>query len=91
MAVTALIPILDHDSECSLYYLVEYKLSGDASYTSLGNMLPSEYTEGSPPITVWKLQIDNLVNDASYDVRVTRYCCNQAFSSPTILTFTATP
>lgn len=51
------------DDECTFYYIVEYKLSGDTGYTSFN-------TSDNPIV------IQPLVSDSSYDVRVTRVCCN---------------
>lgn len=69
--VEASIPITETspaiDSECTFYYLVEYRLSGDIGYSS--------FTTSDNPIV-----ISPLVSEETYNVRITRYCCNGAIS-----------
>lgn len=84
------IEITDDGTECTDYYMMEYKLPSDAFYTEA----PRQYA--SP------VEIANLQSDTLYNIKVTRFCCNGQFSTPltfdrttTVLTaptgFTATP
>ncbi len=81
---TASIPITDHDTGspmiCTNYYTVEYKPTGTSGW----------FTVSPNPIESPVL-IEGLMDDISYDLRVTRMCCNGAISTPTITTFTTTP
>lgn len=79
MAQTVTIPISDHDSECTAFYLVEYKFTGDPGYT-----FSQQYFDS--PIVV-----NNLADAASYDFRITRQCCNGATGTPTTFTVDTTP
>lgn len=66
------IPVTDDGSECNQGYIAEYKLTAD-----------SEYTRQFPdPITA-PIVIVGLNDDAEYDIRITRKCCNGSFSSLT--------
>lgn len=78
MAREITIPIEDHDSNCTQYYLVEYKYEGDASF------FYSQRHYDSPIVLV------NMEDDTSYTVRITRYCCNGSAATPTEFTFTTT-
>lgn len=51
------------DDECTQYYLVEWKLTGDVAWSSMG-------TTDNP------IEIPNLAAATDYDIRITRYCCN---------------
>lgn len=71
------IPITDHASNCTNYYLVEWKLSSESGYNS----------------TTWpndQIVISNLQDASVYDVRITRYCCNGGTSAPLILSVDTT-
>lgn len=65
------IPITDDGAQCNAEYLVEYKLSGDTGYT----VAPGIFT--SSPIV-----INNLQEGATYDIRITRNCCDGQVSPP---------
>lgn len=65
---TITIPITDHDANCSLSYLVEWKLSTDANYV--------QDTQFTPPIV-----IENVLDASTYNVRITRNCCNSGTSA----------
>lgn len=62
------ITIDDHDSTCTLYYLVEYKLTTDTAYQN--------FTTSTNPII-----IRDLADASMYDVCITRYCCNGGTST----------
>lgn len=79
MAQTVTIPIADHDTACTAFYLVEYKLTGDPGYT-----FSQQYFDS--PIVV-----NNLADTSSYDFRITRQCCNGATGTPTTFTVDTTP
>lgn len=68
MAKKIIIPITDHDDNCTQYYYVEYKLSTDTAYSSF------QWYTGN-------IEINNVLDSATYNVRITRYCCNNVFSS----------
>lgn len=70
------IEITDHDSVCTDYYQVEYKLATEAGYTLGANQFESP------------IQINQLEDDALYNIRITRFCCDGNFSTP--LTFNVT-
>lgn len=72
--VNIFIPIIDHGSECTAYYLVEYKLVADSGYI----VLPFQF---NTPI-----EIKGLQENQSYDVRITRFCCNGDQGTPTTTT-----
>lgn len=67
------------ESECTVEYLLEYKLSGDAGWTALPPF---------PPPADYEIVIDNLVADSLYNFRLTRYCCNGAQSEPELFNYT---
>lgn len=62
-------------SDCILYYLVEYRVTGNPGYSFQQNY----YTQ---PIV-----LQNLSDTTSYDVRVTPYCCDGTVGTPTETTF----
>lgn len=71
------IPITDHDANCTTRYLVEWKLTGDTGYSSM----------------IWtndQIEINNVQDASVYDVRITRYCCNGSISAPLILSVDTT-
>lgn len=72
--VNIFIDIDDHGTECTAYYLVEYKLTADAGYIAL----PFQF---NTPVEIKGLQANE-----SYDVRVTRFCCNGDQGTPTTTT-----
>lgn len=72
-----LIPITDHDDNCSLYYLVEYKAQGETAWTSFETNITTIENY---------LTIENVADGIIYDIRVTRYCCNGATSQVLTLT-----
>lgn len=72
------IPITDHDDNCSTYYLVEWKLNADVGYNT------TNWT-AAPPII-----INNVLDNSTYDVRITRFCCDGSQSSPLVLSIDTT-
>lgn len=68
----ASIEITDDGSECTQYYGVELKLAADTGYTALANQFSS-------PIVVTQL-----TGGAAYNARITRHCCNGAFSQTVV-------
>lgn len=78
MAKTVTIPITDHDSNCTAYYLVQLGYNGIAGYF----FTERQYTD--------EIVLNNLTSGTSYDLSVTRISCNQVSSTPALLTFTAT-
>lgn len=80
----ATIPITDHDTGspmiCTQYYIVEYRPTGVSGWST-----------ASPNITAPPIVLEDLVDNISYDLKVTRVCCNGAKSTPTTTTFIATP
>lgn len=91
MAASLAIPVSDHSLECSIYYLVEYKLAGDPAYTSTGFQTATAVEEGSPLVTNYYLYVHNLIENVDYDLRTTRYCCDGNVSTPTTSTVNTTP
>lgn len=69
MAKKINIVVTDHSDNCTGYYLVEWKLTGATAYNSM-----KAYTD--------TFDIPNLDEASTYDVRVTRVCCNGASSTP---------
>lgn len=80
MARQITIPITD-TPDCVEYYIVEWRLAGEAGYTNSFN----SYTA---PIV-----ITNLLDNTEYDFRITRVCCNGVSSTPVEVTLSsdATP
>lgn len=72
MARNIIIPITDHDDACTLYYLVQYKLTTETSYTTF------QWFDD-------QIEINNLADDSTYDVIITRYCCTGTTSTPTTI------
>jgi hypothetical protein len=70
------IPITN-DSECTQYYKVEYKKDFEANYTLL---VPNPVE--SPAV------IEGLDAATTYNVRITRRCCNGQDSTPATTSFT---
>lgn len=70
------IEISDHGSGCTSYYQVEYKLASEAGYTLGENQFESP------------IQINQLEDDALYNIRITRFCCDGTFSTPLIFNVT---
>lgn len=68
MAQKATITITDHAGECTAYYYVRYKANGDANWTVMENQLTDT------------IVIENLADETTYDIEVTRICCNQGSS-----------
>lgn len=77
MARTVTIPITD-TPDCLAYYLVEYRLAGEAGYSF------SEQYFTNPIV------VDNLLDDTEYEFRITRYCCNGIASTPVEFTINTT-
>lgn len=71
---TLTIPITDHNTEgvCTQQYSVSYKFDGASEILWTGVFYTS-------PIV-----LDNLGDDESYEVTVTRLCCNGSVSTPTV-------
>lgn len=67
------IPITDHGSTCTSYYLVEWKLSTDTGYNTMNWAV-------EPPII-----INNVLDASTYNVRITRFCCDGSQSVPLTL------
>lgn len=75
------ITIDDHDSNCTLFYTVEYKPSTETAYNT--------FTYNANPIL-----IENLSDATIYDIRITRNCCNggtSVVSTTSVDTTTVTP
>lgn len=72
MARDLIINISDHDTSCTLYYLVQYKLSTETSFTTF------QWFDGN-------IEIYNAADDSLYDIYVTRYCCNGSIASPSYI------
>lgn len=70
------IVITDDGTECTDYYMMEYKLPSDAFYTEAPRQFES-------PVVFSNLQSDTL-----YNFKITRFCCNGQYSTP--LTFNRT-
>lgn len=71
MAKQISIPITDHNSTCTLEYIVRYKLTSDPAWTPLQ---PNPFTT---PIL-----IPNLVAAGDYEIEITRVGCNGIKSEP---------
>lgn len=69
MAKQINIVVTDHANQCAGYYLVEWKLTGALAYNST-----KKYTD--------TFSIPNLEDAMTYDVRVTRVCCDGVASTP---------
>lgn len=69
MAKQINIVVTDHANQCAGYYLVEWKLTGALAYNST-----KKYTD--------TFSIPNLEDAETYDVRVTRVCCDGVSSTP---------
>lgn len=69
------IPITDHDSTCTMEYIVRYKLSSDAGFQLLQ---PNPITS---PIV-----IPNLLDGQTYNVEIVRIGCNGIQSEPVAFT-----
>lgn len=70
MAVKKIVQeIADDSTECTQYYLVEYKLISETAY--------NVFTAFESPITT-PVVLDN----SEYNLRITRYCCNGGISAP---------
>ncbi|MCB9047206.1 MAG: hypothetical protein H6550_13820 [Chitinophagales bacterium] len=89
MARKITIPLTDHDANCSTSYTVSYKLDGDTLWTSQPYFIPP-------------FEINNLMVDSLYNIKITRHCCDGVQSTPLELSvntsilaapagFTATP
>lgn len=52
------------EEECTQYYLVEYRITGDPGWTVL------------PATTLNPIVVNGLIPSTSYDWRITRYCCS---------------
>lgn len=61
------------DAECTSSYLVEYKLSSAVSYVSEIQVNPYEVV------------INNLLDNETYNIRITRNCCGGLVSAPTLI------
>lgn len=70
--------IIDSETECTQSYNVELKQTSDSVFVPL----PIQY---SSPIV-----IDNLEDDTSYDVRITRKCCDGVNATPVVSTIVTT-
>lgn len=64
MNARIVIVLSDHSDNCTLRYEVVYKLSTDEGYTPAGNFFGDT------------IEIPNALADTTYDVKVTRYCCD---------------
>lgn len=70
MAAQISIPITDDGDQCNDGYIVEYKLQGEESYTTL-----------YPPAFTTPIVIGPVLEASTYDVRIKRMCCNGATSN----------
>lgn len=74
---TATIEIADHISSpaiCSLYYMLDYRLSGEDAWQSVfPNPIPAEGEN--------TVQIDGLQDDSTYECRIKRVCCDGSTES----------
>lgn len=68
----------NYGDECTQSYKVEVKLTSDSVFVER----PVQYT--SP------VQVDSLEDDTSYDIRITRRCCNGTISTPQTVTILTT-
>lgn len=81
MAHTLSIDISDHNTTgvCTSSYIVQYKITGDPSYT----VLPNQYDS---PIV-----IAGLLDSTDYEIYIQRQCCDGNFSDPLIFTYNTLP
>lgn len=70
--------VVGSPAECIDYYQIEYKLTTSAGYTLAEN----QYT--------LPLYLYNLEDNASYDVRITPFCCNGQYGTPLIFVVSTT-
>lgn len=77
MARQITIPI-EATGDCVEYYLGEYKLTGDVGY------IHSQQFFTTPIV------FNNLLDNTIYDIRITRYCCGGASSTPQEFTIDTT-
>lgn len=66
-----------NDSECTLYYIVEYKKDFETQYTAI-----------NPNPTASPVTITDLDACTTYNVRITRRCCNGQNSNIATTSFT---
>lgn len=81
MSRRATIEITDHESvaDCFQYYTVDYKPDFESNYTRLA---PNPIDD--------TIQLDNLLDDTVYDVRVNRVCCDNQISEAYVGTIDTT-
>lgn len=70
--------VVGSPAECIDYYQIEYKLTTSAGYTLAEN----QYT--------LPLYLYNLEDNATYDVRITPFCCNGQYGSPLVFVVSTT-
>ncbi|MBS1771507.1 MAG: hypothetical protein JST82_01515 [Bacteroidetes bacterium] len=75
MAKKITIPVTNHSTGgvCTLYYKVDYKPSTESSYITL------------PLIYSSTIEIPNLSADVTYNILITRFCCDGLQSAPLAL------
>jgi hypothetical protein len=79
MAKTVTIPIADHatDGICTNYYVVRYKPTSSPTWIVV-----------SPNPVLSPITLTGLAPSTTYDLEVTRYCCDGIASTPLTSTFT---
>lgn len=75
MARKVTVTVTNHGSDCTAYYIFEYKLTADTGYTQL----PTQPTAS--------FEINNLQDCQTYDYRITRFCCDGGVSTTATGTF----
>lgn len=77
MARKITIPLTDHDTTCSTSYTVSYKLEGETLWTSQPYFIPP-------------FELNNLLDDSLYNIKITRHCCDGIQSAPLELSIDTT-
>ncbi len=75
MAKKITIPVTNHNADgiCTIHYKVGYKLTSEDLYTEM------------PPVLGDTIEIANLAADATYNIRIIRFCCDGLQSAPLLL------
>ena len=77
MARKITIPIGDHNEVCNTGYTVAYKPEGETNWTTLPAFIPP-------------IELNNLLDDTLYNIRITRQCCDGLSSAPLELSVNTT-
>lgn len=77
MARKITIPITDHNTVCSTSYTVSYKTEGETLWTTQPAYIPP-------------IELNNLLDDTLYNIRITRQCCDGIVSAPLELSVNTT-